>query len=204
MTGGGFLRAARRIGFGVVAVALLLGTVNLATLLKNYSDDVDAENRPFPINAAVNQTARARTFVATAQGERGGAVIQDSNNHPTSGVWLIVKVRVEATNVPTIIGYAAIRDTRGRVFRATDRLEHQVAGTMGRQLQPGLPVVGEIAFELPRDAATAPTLLLADNSIDQEMDAMLEITLDANSSATVDGWAADTKPTTLMSPTVSA
>jgi hypothetical protein len=203
MNGGGLVRTLRRTALGIVGTALLLGTVNLATGLKHYSDDADAAQRPFAVSATMAQAARGRTFVATAQGVRGAAVISDSADHTTPGVWLIVKVRVMALDKPMFVGYAALRDARGRVFVASNRVEHQVVGYFGRQLQPGLPVVGEIAFEIPRDGATGATLLLAGSS-DLRMDSMLEITLSTASAATVDDWATDTEPTTLITPAVVA
>lgn len=186
-----------RTGYGLLALVLLLGTINLGAKLKAYADDVDAAQRPFPVGAAVGQPARGRTFAATAVEVRGASVIQASGiDHPTNGVWLIVTVRVVALDESLVVGYAALRDANGRVYVASNRVNQPLIG--GRSLQPGLPVIGEIAFELPRDAATSPTLLLAENRLDQRMDSMLELSLGSNSRDTVDGWADDTQPTTLM------
>jgi len=206
MTGGRISRAVGRIGLGLVAIVVLLGTINVSIWLKTKADDVDAEHRPFAVSVGMGQTAHARTFVVTAVSVRGAAVIHDSADHTTPGVWLIVKVRAEAVGETMVIGYAAIRDARGRLFRASDRLDGQVAGTLlASSLQPGVPDVGEIAFELPRDAAASATLLLAPyTAFDLRMDSMVEIKLDAISPATVDEWATDTEATTLIPVTVAA
>jgi hypothetical protein len=200
---GRILRRLGRIGLAFVGIALLLGTIDVTIWLNTKANDVDAAQAPFTVSADMGQEAQARTFVAAALSVRGAAVIHDSADHSTPGVWLIVKVQAAVIGKTRSIGYAAIRDSRGRVYVASDRLEDQFAGSRGVSLEPGVPEIGEIAFEVPRDAATAPTLLLAEPLLDQRADSMLEIKLNTNSSATIDGWATDPKATPLLPVTVA-
>jgi hypothetical protein len=204
MTGRRIVRTLGRVGVGLVAVALLLGTIDVTVWLRTKEFNVDEQNRPFTVSVGMGQPARARTFVATALSVRGAAVIHDRADHTTPGVWLIVRVQAAAVGESMTIGYAGLRDARGRVFRSSNRLDGQFAGTLfSNHFSPGVPDVGEIAFELPRDAATSATLLLAEErGFDLRMDSMVEIKLDPISPATVDQWAADTTPTTLMAVTV--
>ncbi|MBX6750727.1 MAG: hypothetical protein IRY85_13825 [Micromonosporaceae bacterium] len=186
-----------RTAYGLVAVVVLLGTINLGMWLKTYSDDVDAAQRPFIVEADVGQPARGRTFVATALEVRGAKVIRDSGiDHATNGVWLIVKVRLTALDQPVHVGYAAVRDSAGRVYHASNRVNQPLV--LGHVLQPNLPVVGEIAFEVPRDAAVSLTVELAENPTDLRMDSLLRLRLDPLRSDVVDGWADDPQPATLM------
>ena len=200
------LRRLYRIGVALVAVAALLGVIDLGTRFTNLTADVEGRQRPFMADGGMGQPVHARTFIATALAMRGAAVIHDSStfssaDHKTNGVWLIVKVEITAIDQPRFVGYAAIRDAKGRVYLASPRLNQPITG--GRTLQPGLPVIGEIAFEMPRDAAASPTLLLAKGSY-QDMDSVVEISLGTNSPATVAGWAGDQQPVTLMETTVKA
>jgi hypothetical protein len=93
-----------------------------------------------------------------------------------------------ATTEDTVIGYAALIDDRDREFLVSNRFT-QLFADSARTLQPGIPVEGEIAFEVPRDVATSMRLRLASPLLDQRMDGMAEIRLPKVDTATVDGWA---------------
>lgn len=186
-----------RIAYGLVAVVVLLGTVSLGMWLKTYADDVDAAQRPFVVEADVGEPAHGRTFEATALEVRGAGIVYDAGlDHPTNGVWLIVKVRVAALDEPVNVGYAAVRDSAGRIYLASNRVNQPLIG--GRTLQPNLSVVGEIAFEVPRDVAGSLTVELAEKSFDQRMDSLLRLRLGPLGRDTLDRWADDPEPATLM------
>lgn len=190
-------KALGRIAYGLVAVVVLLATISLGIQLKTYADDVDAAQRPFVVEADVGQPAHGRTFVATALEVRGAGAVYDAGlDHTTNGVWLIVKVRLAALHEPVHLGYAALRDSAGRVHVASNRINQPLVGA--RVLQPNLPVVGEIAFEVPRDAAVSPTVVLAENPTDQRMDSLLYLRLEPISRDVIDGWADDPEPAILM------
>ena len=191
-----------RIAYGLVAVVVLLGTVSLGIRLKTYADDVDAAQRPFAVQADPGEPAYGRTFVATALEVRGAGAIRDSGvDHTTNGVWLIVKVRLAALDEPVGVGYVALRDAAGRVYLASNRIDQPLVRY--RTLQPNLPVVGEFAFEVPRDVAGSPTVLLAE-SVELRMDTMLELRLEPLSPETVKKWADDPQPARLMATELAA
>jgi hypothetical protein len=191
----------RRIGSLVVGAAALLVVVNLGGRIMAFDSNSDIRERPFAVRVGLGETARARTLTATGLSVRGAVIISDGGPaHETGGVWVIVRIRATALDEPTPMGYAALRDARGREFWASNRVKQTFSG--GRNLQPGIPVEGEIAFEVPRDAATHVTLLLAERPHEHRMDSMIEIDLGSRSSTTVDGWAANRTATTLVAATV--
>jgi hypothetical protein len=112
-----------------------------------------------------------------------------ANWHDTGGVWVLVRVRLVARAEPAQVGYAAVRDSAGRTFLATTRIDQPLDG---RTLQPGVAVTAEVAFEVP--PAVAPTLAfrLAGPLLDQRMDAMVEVPLGITAPM-VDGWLKDEK-----------
>jgi hypothetical protein len=118
--------------------------------------------------------------------------------HDTSGVWIIVKVKVVARGEPMGVSYAAVRDGKGNTYRASERINQPLA-VGSRVLQPGIPVTGEIAFEVPVGVATDLSVRLADNPDDLRMDAVAEVRLPIDSDS-VRKWKADTSGTTLATP----
>jgi hypothetical protein len=191
----------RRIGSWAVGAATLLIVINLGGRIMAFDSDSDIRERPFAVGAGLGETARARTLTATGLSVRGAAVISDGGPaHDTGGVWVIVRIRATSLDEPMLMGYAALRDARGREFWASNRVKQPFKD--GRTLQPGIPVEGEVAFEVPRDAATHVTLLLAERPHDHRMDSMIEVDLGSRGSATVDGWVADRTATTLVAATV--
>jgi hypothetical protein len=118
--------------------------------------------------------------------------------HDTSGVWVLVRVRLVARNEPILVGYAAVRDADGRTYLASNRIELKLV-MGGRDLQPGVPVEGEIAFEVPRGAAPSLSLRLARPPLDQRMDAIAEVPLGI-SGAMVNKWLAQAEAAKVTQP----
>lgn len=176
-----------RLGVG----GLVIAAIALGGLINSYAPDMDARERPFVRAGAQGETVDVRTFDVKVLGVRGAKEISESRKiRKTTGVWVLVKVRAVAREEPTIIGQAALVDGRGREFAATGRISQPLVG--GRSLQPGLPVEGEIIFEVPTDAADL-SIRLASRPLDVRMDAMAEIPLGVDR-PTVDGWRSDAEP----------
>lgn len=162
----------------------------------------DERERPYLVTGSVGESVSARTFDATVVSVRGGKLLGvRGKGYDTGGVWILVKLRVTATEENTRVGYAAVLDDRDRTFLASGRID-QPFGDGGRTFQPGVPVEGEIAFEVPRDAATSLRIRVATPLADQRMDAMAEVALPSTDSATVDKWATDENPVILATPKV--
>jgi hypothetical protein len=199
----GLLAAAgTRLAAAVLLVAALaVGTVVAAHTPNNT--DADARERPFVRTGTVGRPVSARTFDATVLDVHGAAAItQRGTKHDTSGVWVIVRIRVAARDKPTSVSYAAVRDATGRIYVASQRIDQPIADG-SRTLQPGIPVEGEVAFEVPRSAATVLTVVLASHILDRRMDTVVEVALPQVDSATVDRWAQQADPATLARPEVS-
>ena len=191
------LRTLRRVGYWVAAVAALLLVINVGDRILQFSTDTAYFQRPFEISADLGEDTQARTFSAAVISTRGAGAITERGGarpHETTGVWVIVTVRVTAQREPMSIGYCALRDAQGRLYWDSDRIKQGVHG--GYTLQPGVPIEGEVAFEVPRDVAAGKlTVLLGERPIDHRMDALIAVYLDRVDRATVDTWAADKQAT---------
>lgn len=194
-------RAGTRASVGTLLIAALAVGGLIASWRPLGGGSTEERERPFVRAGQAGETVSARAFDAKVVGVRGaGKVRLRGAAIDTGGVWVLVRTRITATGEETTVGYAALRDARDRVFLASTRIEQKMAG--GRTFQPGIPVEGEFVFEVPRDAATNLTLLLAKPSIDRRMDAMAEIELSAYDSPTIDKWAATAEPITIEEPEV--
>jgi hypothetical protein len=197
---GRFAEGLVSLGSLVGAGLLILVALAVASLIPRSDADVEHQQRPFAVRGGVGDTRSTRALDIRVLGVRGAGKITDGDRtHDTGGVWVIVKVRVATRTEAGLIPYAAVRDDRGRTFWHSARIEQPLDG---RFIQPGIPLTGELVFEVPKDAATHLTALFADNSLDQRMDRQVEIALPTVDRATVDGWAA-TPPTALMETEVS-
>jgi hypothetical protein len=193
---------AGRIGSALTACALVLGALLLGGAIKARVPDTAREQEPFVRTGAVGTPVDARTFTVTVLGVRGGAILSaDRQSHDTGGIWVLVSVRLAARHAPVSIGYAALRDARGRVYRATDRVE-QFLVTGGRTLQPGIPLTGEVAFEVPVRVATHLSLRLAASATDLRMDAVTDSPLPVDA-AELGAWQAQKQPLVLAAPQVA-
>lgn len=186
-------RAIRRCG----AIVLVVATLAIGSVIVSHTPGADAREQPFVRTGQPGQTVAGRVFDTDVTGVRGAAVItSDGATHDTSGVWIIVQVRLTARRDPETIGYAVLRDRDGRTYRATERFDQAI---LGRVLQPGVPATGEIAFEVPVTAASGLTIDLAVNEFDQRMDQMTRIVVPVTTSQ-VTRWRADRTATRLQDP----
>ena len=178
-------------------VALICVAVAIGGGLQWLDDHDEFEHRPYPVAGAMGRPARARTFDLTVLAERGASKIEsDHRPHDTGGVWVLVLVRVAGRDRPVKVQYAAVRDGAGNLYRASDRVAQPILD--GRVVQPGVPVEGEIAFEVPAAAAQRLTLLVDQDSIEHRMGTELSIALPRNTAQTVRDWqSAGAGPTTL-------
>ncbi|WP_213450899.1 DUF4352 domain-containing protein [Rhizomonospora bruguierae] len=194
-------RLRSRFGAGLLIVAALA----VGTLIRSGTPDVDTAERPFSRAGVIGRPVDARTFDATVLAVRGAAKIHRDGGltgrqeHDTDGVWILLKVRLEAHDHTIQVGWAGLKDGKGRTFHSTERITQPLIG--GRSLQPGIPLTGEVVFEVPKDAATNVTLQLTERPIDRRMAAMVEVPLPISPSA-VDGWLANPAPVQIENPVV--
>jgi hypothetical protein len=177
-----------RFGAGVLIVAAL----SVGGLIRSGTPDVDTSERPFARAGAVGRKVDAQTYDATVLAVRGATKIHrvagltKRGDRDTDGVWVLVKVRLLAHREAVQVGWAGLKDGRDRVFSCTDRIDQPLV-CAGRMLQPGIPVTGEVAFEVPRDAGTDLTIQLNERPIDHRMTTMIEVQLPI-SRGMLDGW----------------
>jgi hypothetical protein len=193
----------QRVGTRASVGTLLIAALAIGGLIASWrplgGGGTDERERPFVQAGQAGETVSARVFDAKVVSVRGAGKVRLSGAAiDTGGVWILVRTQITATDEETTVGYAALRDARDRVYLASTRIEQEMTG--GRSFQPGIPVEGEFVFEVPRDAATNLTLLLARQSLDHRMDAMAEIELSTYDSPTIDNWAAAAEPVTIVEP----
>jgi hypothetical protein len=162
----------------MILVALLIGAG-----INWLGPDLAGAQRPFTKSGEPGQSINARTFTVTVRAARAAPALQIGKSTLSSqGAWVIVGVHLVANTQPTHVGYAALRDRAGRTYLATDRITQPLLdGT--RTFQPGIPVDGEVAFEVPKDALAGLTALFAARPDQVGMDAMAAVTLPALSVA---------------------
>lgn len=186
----------RRLG----TAALVVLAIGVGGAAKAYEPDPAVQQRPFIRTGHKGDVVSARTFDAQLLGVRGGAVVGSRGGpHDTSGVWIVVKVRLTAHGEPMQLGQVSIRDGEGRIFRASGRVDNNPPL---RQLQPGIPVDCEIAFEVPKAVPLPIAARLTSALIDDRMDGLAQLELDVTA-AQVQQWAADKASLTLMRPVLA-
>jgi hypothetical protein len=175
--------------------ALVVATVLLGGALHSALPTPDELYRPFVRTGGMGDHVDARTFDAQLLGVRGGAVISSRGEpHDTSGVWVVVKIRITAKGKETSVVSAVIVDGDDRVFKSSGRIDDNPPG---RESQPGLPIDSEIAFEVPTDVPLPLSVRLSSRSIDTRMDGMAQLNLTVTR-ADLRQWAADKTPLKLI------
>jgi hypothetical protein len=175
-------------------VALVVGTLVVGSVLLPLKPHGIAFQRPFVRGGVMGKPVEARLFRVTVLDATGGAQLKSDPPIDTPGVWIVVRVRAVALTEPVAIGYAALRDDRGRIFHASQKIDQPLIG--GRTLQPGVPVEGEVVFEVPRDAVGHVSAQFAQHS-QLTLDAVAEVPLPIGKTD-VDGWLAEKKVVTVL------
>ena len=181
--------------------SMLLAVLVLGSAILMVKPDQERFQRPFVRSAEMGEPASARTFDVTVLDVTGAKKIQSGAVLETSGIWVAVSVRVVAGKEPSLIGYAALRDERGRVFLYSDRLNQPLAG--GRALQPGVPLEGQVFFEVTKGVKELTVRFARPVSYGLDMEALVEVRLPVTQ-AKVTSWAVDEKPLELFKPKVVA
>lgn len=158
------------------SLILVIAALGVGDFLVRSTPDIDRRERPFLVEGAHGSATEARTFSATLLKTRTAAVVKASGAvHDTQGVWVVLRMRFEALDKPLSISYAALVDSRGRAFFASDRVNQPLVDG-SRILQPGIGVEGDVAFEIPRDA-TSLTARFSDARTSRAMQAVPDIAL---------------------------
>lgn len=181
-------RTAGRIGAGLLVVATLAAGVEIIV----RTPDSDHISRYFLRSGDVGERVEALDFAATVTSVRGGtAVVGDRGQElHTDGAWILVRIRVEALTEPQSLRFGAIYDRRGRTFEYAGRVDQ----LLDAEVQPGIPIEGEMIFEVPRDAVPDAHLRLFNALVgDPNYQTMVDVDLGLDE-ATLDAWIADPEP----------
>ena len=176
----------RRAGATLMVLAALAAGRAVSTAFP-LDDRLDA---PFVQSGAVGEVVELRYASVTAgdpEGSRRIDILDALLESP--GIWLVVPLTVVAKGEPRLLGYAAVRGSDGRTYRADGMRSQFVRSTA----QPGIPHYGSVVVELPPSAAAGAQLLVSLDGGDQRGDGMAKIDLGITA-ADVEQWAATLAP----------
>jgi hypothetical protein len=179
-----------RVGALLAALATAVAVVLVGGAVTETELSADERFREFVNTGAVGEPVSALDFQATVLGARTAAQINTApgTGLDTAGVWVLVRVRAMALEESMWIKYAAVRDSAGRTWTATGRIEQPLVDG-GYRIDPGIPVEAEVAFEVPQDAATDLTVRFARPDIDLRMHTIAEVPLPVDEAMVADGLA---------------
>jgi hypothetical protein len=159
------------VGVGLVGLGLLAA----ATLLDGWLPEVaaDAVADPFVRSAAVGEPVELRTLSLEVDSVRGARAIDEFGSELRSpGVWVVVTYTVVAARENAGIGFAEVRDGRGRVWT----VQHGRGQNTCPASPPGVRNGCVALFEVPPDAVPSLRLRLSP-TIEQRFDSVAEIDL---------------------------
>lgn len=180
-------RGEYRVGTLLVAAVLLVAVVAASGWVTGAEGDADRRFREFVVTAGVGEPVLVGGLRATVLEVRTVAQVaeQPGDGRDTGGVWVVVRLRVEAVDEPTALEYAAVADRQGRSWVGSERVEQPL---IGYTFQPGIPVVGRVAFEVPRGTAT--DLMFRFGESGTELSTVAEIALPIDDAMVAEGLAA--------------
>lgn len=193
-------RPKRRNGFlrllGMpISLLLILAAVAAGDAIIKNTPGSEQVSRPFVHSGPIGQEVQGLGFTATVQSVRGAKSIEDADGDvlATDGVFVIVKLTLTAKVETTNLLYVALV-SNGKTYELLERVR-QPMDTIA--LQPGVPVQGEMAFELPGAAATGSRLQLCPDHVnDSRNQTITEISLGIDQTA-VTKWLAVKDPIAL-------
>ena len=162
-------RVARRAGAGVLIIAALAAGRAVTTA---YDDDTGLD-RPYLVSGSLGRPVGLRYADVTATGVDGSTVVSPNLGMTTTGVWLVIPLKIVTKGEPAQVRYAAVEDARGRIFLANGNRSQYSPGLA----QPGVPRYASVLVELPADAVPGAHLRVALDSLDQRRDDMADIDL---------------------------
>ena len=138
----------------------------------------------FVVTGKSREVVAARTFevkIAPPLAARRIEVIErfgDPEPLDTSGVWLIVPIQLESLEEPLTVRGARVRTRSGRTYQVTQRVPSSHNPTQAI-LQPGIPQIGGLLFEIPPGEIDGAVLEVAEYD-DPQLDTKVEIPLDTS------------------------
>ncbi|GAA0911696.1 hypothetical protein [Nonomuraea longicatena] len=141
----------------VGACAVLLPLIGAVQRLQ---PDADRVYRPIAATGRIGQEVRTPPYTVRVDGVASGRELRvagflgKTSRQAAKGVWVVVGLTATATQEDVALGRVTLRAPDGRTFAATDRF----TGLDTVTLRPGIPVSGQVAFELPAAAVKGAVL----------------------------------------------
>jgi hypothetical protein len=176
-----------------VSMLLIMATVAAGDAIIKHTPGSEEVTRPFVYSGPVGREVDGLSITATVHSVRGAKSIADRDGDvvTTDGVFVVVKLtltaKVETTNLIT-----ARLISNGKTYDSSERMRQPLDPI---SLQPGVPVQGEMAFELANAAAPGSRLQLSpeDHLLIGGNETVTEINLGIDE-ATVAKWLAEKSP----------
>lgn len=191
---------AQRVVAAIAAIPLILATVVLARLIEITTPIPDDHRRPWIHQGQMNEPVLENDLEVTVRSVRGGRAYADGFRAPTTdGVFLLVRTRVMAIDSPAAAAYAELIDEDGNAYATL----YQTDSLYLYELSPGVPIEGELLFEVPQTVATELRLRLSSTSgYWPQWQVMVEVPLQIDA-ADVDRWSRSTTTLTMMEPEIA-
>lgn len=157
---------------GLGAAAVVVVTVGLTTEVTSQAPQPEAYQLPFPVRGHVGEPVRARDVELTVIDVSGGRAVVDAggSERTSAGLWVVAQVRVEAVDEPMTPGVFRL-SADGATFDQTARVESPFSNVQ----QPGVPVTGSVAFEVPLDQRGDVRVRMSRHRSDVRADAEADI-----------------------------
>ncbi|WP_328988680.1 hypothetical protein OG394_20875 [Kribbella sp. NBC_01245] len=159
---------------GVVLVAI----VGLYRLTPTKADF----QQPVQVNGTAGKVVQTPRFEITVEAVRVGKKLKVPRTRPdreTSTSWVVVDAIVTARQDPMHLGSVFIRNTDGVQYRATNRNAISRVDLTGFEFQPGIPVRGSFAIEMPADQLAGARLEVIENGVFTALEPQATIPLPA-------------------------
>jgi hypothetical protein len=179
----------------LATAALVLAALSVGRVVTEWLPTTPSSLRPFERDASVGATLDLRYASVRVTSVDGGRRLATSTEVKESpGVWVAVRATVEPSVDELTLGYAELRDGRGRVLTKGTRNLLQC-----EPANPGIEVDCIVAFEVAADAAAGSVLALTRNANDQRADDMAVVDLGITAGE-VRSWQGRTAPVELDLP----
>jgi hypothetical protein len=163
-------------------LALLCAAIALCYGMQNSKPHYADLIGPIPVDAAMDETADARTFgihvdrITFAWALSASRFGQDKLL-TTGGIWAVVDASIAATGSSTVVSEAAWQGPSGLTYRMSERVGF-APGLPPHNVEPGLPKRGRFVFEVPPNQIRGATLRVTAKRF-APLDSEVRIDLDA-------------------------
>lgn len=157
------IRRRRRVIEITLTGVVLVAIVGLYRLTPTQADF----QQPVQVNGTAGKVVQTPRFEITVEAVRVGKKLKVPRTRPdreTSTSWVVVDAIVTARKDPMHLGTVSIRNTDGVQYRSTNRSAISRVDLTGFEFQPGIPVRGSFAVEMPADQVAGAQLEVIENS----------------------------------------